>query len=308
MIRTRSAGSPRHRRAVAGAAVCVAVGVLSAGTALAGHDPYGSSTVSATPAAGAGLARYAGTTSPGTGAVEISLRGSRVDEFSVQHKWWRCKGPRERPRQILGWGGEDGFRFPRMRRGKRFSAQMNRTGGDTYIRMRLSGRVSADGTLITGSLQRSTRGFTRYGAVQCRSGVIRFRAARANRDFAGVTSQGLPVRLELQWTRDFSSGLDPGPQPFLGIINTPFPVSGPAPDIVLTCAVGPPVKEVSIQGIRVDQVTGALSRPPGDVTVTGRAPPLGSRSRVVEMQVTMTTNGPECRGEMSLRATEVPTR
>lgn len=306
-MRRKSAGAP-HRTVAVGAAACIALGVLSAGAAQAGSHPFARSTVIATPAAGAGGARYAGTTSPGTGAVEIALRGSRVTDFSVQHKWWRCTGPRERPRQILGWGGEDGFRFPRMRRGKRFSARMNRTGGDTYIRMRLSGRVSADGTLITGSLQRSTRGFTRYGAVECRSGVIRFRVARANRDFAGVTSQGLPVRLELVWTRDFFSSLDPGPKPFLGIINTPVPDTGPNPDIVLTCADGPPLRQVSIGGIRVDQVTGALSRPPGDVSVTGRAPALGSRSRVVEMQVTMTTKDPDCSGQMSLRATEVPTR
>lgn len=262
--------------------------------------------LTASPAAGASTARYAGMTSPGTGAVQITLRGSRVTDFDVQHKWWRCSGPREKPRQILGWSDAvDGFRFPRMRRGHRFAAQMNRTDGDTYIRMRMSGRVSADGTLITGSFRRSTRGYTRYGAVVCRSGVIRFRVARADRDFVGVTSQGLHVRLQLRWTRDYFTSMDPIPKSFAGIINTPFPATGPAPDIILTCPDGPPLREVSIGGIVVDQLTGALSRPPGEVTVTGSAPALGSTSHVVDMAVKMTTDS-GCTGAMTLRAAEVP--
>ena len=296
----------RRRWVTVGALACIAVAALPAGSAPAAQDPFGGPTGGAVSAASA---RYAGTTGPGTGTLVIALRGTRVTEVALEHQWWRCQGPRERPRQVLRWDGGDGFRFPRVRRGKRFAARMNKAGGGAYTRMRLSGRVSADGTVITGSLQRATRGFTRFGAVECRSGVIRFRVARADRSFAGVTSQGLSVRLELLWSRNYLGVLAPGPNPFMGVINTPFPVSGPAPDIILTCDDAPPIKAVAIGGIRVDQVTGALSRPAGDdvdVVVTGRAPPLGSRSRVVEMQVTKTAPG--CRGEMSLQATEVPTR
>ena len=68
--------------------------------------------------------------------------------MALEHQWWRCQGPRERPRPVLRWDGGDGFRFPRMRRGKRFAARMNTAGGGAYTRMRLSGRVSADGTVI----------------------------------------------------------------------------------------------------------------------------------------------------------------
>lgn len=255
-----------------------------------------------------------GPTAPGAGSARFVVRGGRMTEAEVVYHAWRCTGPRERPRQRLGWDAEVlRVPLPRVRPGRAFRMAHEEAGGGTYDRVLLTGRLSPDGRMLTGTFTRSTRGVTRYGTVTCRSPRIRFRAAPSHREFRGVTSQGVPVHLRLDWLA--SPMLEGSPMPFDGTLGR----VEPGDDLVVTCR--PPDREpyevrMPAIGAYVDPASGRVGlisptfpgrRPDPMVSLTGQAPALGDPGRVVRLTISV-RDDPEqgCLGTATLRAEEVP--
>jgi hypothetical protein len=170
---------------------------------------------------------------------------------------------------------------------------------------------------VDGTFQWHRRGITGRGPVECRSPLIRYTAWVAFHEFAGKTSQGVPVRAELGWLLDpvrWMTGrppyIDGTLHPVIGLLPPP----GPFAAVLLGCPDGPEQQDVI--AAEANPRTGQLSaRPspmnPGEQFVlTGRVSPLATTGPAsVSLEITATERNDSgdgfCTGSATFQATEL---
>jgi hypothetical protein len=265
-------------------------------------------------------AHYIGETRPGTGVVEVTVRKRRVVDVQIDHRFWRCSGPGA-DRQEMGWDLEVfSPGSPRLRVGGdgRFAYRHRSGGRETFSRFAITGRFSAQGRRVAGTFRWHNRGITQRGAVECRSPLIRYSAWVSVREFAGETSQGVPVRADLKWTFDLKRWMTGERPPYIEGVFTPITGLSPAPPpfavVLLSCPDGS-VQEEAISA-RADPSTGQLSAPPVPIepgeqlVVSGRASPLATAGPAsVSLAITVTrqsgSGDGSCTGSATFEATEL---
>jgi hypothetical protein len=265
-------------------------------------------------------AHYVGETSPGAGFVEVTVNKRRVVDVRIDYRYWRCSGPGS-DRQAMGWDLEVfSPGSPRLRVGRDGRVAYRHASGDrnTFSRFALTGRFSAHGRRVAGTFRWQERGITQRGPVECRSPLIRYTAWVSEREFAGTTSQGVPVRAALSWTYDpqrWMTGRPPYIQgvfrPVVGLKTPPPPFS----ELLLPCPSG----DVQTQDIvaTANPRTGQLSAPPiplepgEQFVVDGRASPLATTGpATVSLSITGTRMGGNdpnefCTGSATFDQTEL---
>lgn len=265
-------------------------------------------------------AHYIGETRPGAGVVEVTVRKRRVVDVQIDYRFWRCSGPGSQ-RRAMGWDLEVfSPGNPRLRVGRdgRFAYRHRSGGRETFSRFALSGRFSAHGRRVAGTFRWHQRGITQRGPVECRSPLIRYTAGVSVREFAGTTSQGVPVRADLKWTFDLQRWMTGRRAPYIEGVFTPITGLLPAPPpfavVLLPCPDGSE-QEQAISA-RSNPWTGQLSAPPVTVepgeqlVVTGRASPLATAGPAsVSLAITATQRSASgdgfCTGSATFEATEL---
>ncbi len=266
-------------------------------------------------------AHYIGDTGPGTGVVQVTVSNRRVVDVEIDYRSWRCSGPGS-DRQAMGWDLQVfSPGSPRLRVGRdgRFAYRHTSGGRKAFSRFALTGRFSARGDRVAGTFQWHERGITRRGPVECRSPLIRYTAWVSEREFAGNTSQGVPVRASLIWTFDHQHWITGRPpyikgvfSPVIGLLPPPSPFA----EVLLPCPSGVVLAEPIVTD--ADPQTGRLFaapertvlRQPGEqLVVTGRASPLATAGPAsVSLAITATQqrfSDESCTGSATFQATEL---
>jgi hypothetical protein len=246
--------------------------------------------------------------------VEVTVRKRRVVDVQIDHRFWRCSGPGSN-RQAMGWDlAVFSPRAPRLRVGRdgRFAYRHSSAGRGTFSRFALAGRFSAHGRRVTGTFRWHQRGITRRGAVECRSPLIRYTAWASVREFAGTTSQGVPVRADLKWTFDLQRWMTGERPPYIEGVFTPIigllPPPSPFSAVLLSCPDGSVLEQFI--SVRAHPATGRLSAPPGpmepgdQLVVTGTASPLATAGPASVSLAIAATQG-SCTGSATFEATEL---